>query len=61
MLFLQSRTDDVEKNPDLVKKLRDIGTYWIMCGVENHSEDTLKEYKKGTKPEILYHQQMELK
>ena len=54
MLFLQARTDDVAKNPDLVKKLREIGTYWIMCGVENHSETTLKEYRKGTKNQDAY-------
>jgi anaerobic magnesium-protoporphyrin IX monomethyl ester cyclase len=49
MLFFQARIDDVAYNPDLVKKLRDVGTYWIMCGVENHSPETLKEFKKGTK------------
>lgn len=54
MLFLQARTDDVAKNPDLVKKLREIGTYWIMCGVENHSEATLKEFRKGTKNQDAY-------
>ncbi|MCK4348840.1 MAG: cobalamin-dependent protein [Thermoplasmatales archaeon] len=54
MLFLQARTDDVAKNPDLVKKLREIGTYWIMCGVETPSETTLKEFKKGTKNQDAY-------
>ncbi len=54
MLFLQARTDDVAKNPDLVKKLREIGTYWIMCGVESHKETTLKEFKKGTKNQDAY-------
>ena len=54
MLFLQARTDDVAKNPDLVKKLREIGTYWIMCGVETPLEETLKEYKKETKKEDAY-------
>jgi len=54
MLFLQARTDDVAKNPDLVKKLREIGTYWIMCGVESHEETTLKEFKKGTKNQDAY-------
>ena len=47
MLFFQARTDDVAGYPELIKKLRDVGTYWIMCGVENDSEETLKEYKKG--------------
>jgi anaerobic magnesium-protoporphyrin IX monomethyl ester cyclase len=54
MLFLQARTDDVAKNPDLVEKLRKIGTYWIMCGVESPSQDTLKEFKKETKNEDAY-------
>jgi len=47
MLFFQARTDDVARHPDLIGKLREVGTYWIMCGVENDSEETLKEYKKG--------------
>jgi anaerobic magnesium-protoporphyrin IX monomethyl ester cyclase len=54
MLFLQARTDDVAKKPDVVKKLRDIGTYWIMCGVETPAEETLKEFKKGTKNKDAY-------
>jgi len=54
MLFLQARTDDVAQNPDLVKKLREIGTYWIMCGVETPAEETLKEFKKGTKNKDAY-------
>ncbi|UCB58925.1 MAG: cobalamin-dependent protein [Thermoplasmatales archaeon] len=54
MLFLQARTDDVAKNPDLVKKLRSIGTHWIMCGVETPMEETLKEFKKGTKNKDAY-------
>ena len=54
MLFLQARTDDVANNPDVIKKLRDVGTYWIMCGVENDAEATLKEYKKGIKTRDAY-------
>jgi anaerobic magnesium-protoporphyrin IX monomethyl ester cyclase len=54
MLFFQARTDDVAKNPDLIEKLREVGMYWIMCGVENDSEETLKEYKKGTKTSDAY-------
>ncbi len=54
MLFLQARTDDVSKNPDIVKKLREVGTYWIMCGVENDSSETLNEFKKGTKNQDAY-------
>ncbi len=54
MLFLQARTDDVANNADLVEKLREVGTYWIMCGVESPSLDILKEFKKGTKNEDAY-------
>ncbi len=54
MLFLQARTDDVAKHPDLVTKLREVGTYWIMCGVESDAEATLKEFKKGTKTKDAY-------
>jgi len=54
MLFLQARTDDVSKNPEIVKKLREVGTYWIMCGVENNSTETLNEFKKGTKNKDAY-------
>jgi anaerobic magnesium-protoporphyrin IX monomethyl ester cyclase len=54
MLFFQTRTDDVAHHPDLVEKLREVGTYWIMCGVENDSEETLKEYKKGIKTSDAY-------
>jgi len=50
MLFFQVRTDDIANNPDLVEKLRDVGTYWMMCGVENDSEETLKNIKKERKP-----------
>lgn len=49
MLFFQARTDDIARYPDVIKKLRDVGTYWIMCGVENHSKEVLEEFKKGIK------------
>ena len=54
MLFLQARTDDVAKNPDLVEKLRAVGTHWIMCGVETPNEESLKEFKKETKNKDAY-------
>jgi anaerobic magnesium-protoporphyrin IX monomethyl ester cyclase len=47
MLFFQARTDDVVKNSDLVAQYRDVGNYWVMMGVENHSKERLLEYKKG--------------
>jgi len=54
MLFFQARTDDVAANPDLVAKLRDVGNYWVMLGVENNSAETLKEFKKGIKVPDAY-------
>jgi len=54
MLFFQARIDDVADHPDLIGKLRDVGTYWIMCGVENDSEETLREYKKELKTTDAY-------
>jgi len=54
MLFFQARTDDVAHHPDLIEKLREVGTYWIMCGVESDSEESLKEYKKGIKTADAY-------
>jgi len=47
MLFFQARTDDIAKHPDLITNLREIGTHWILTGVETNSEEMLKEYKKG--------------
>jgi len=54
MLFFQARTDDVARYPDVIKKLREVGTYWIMCGVESHSKEVLEEFKKGTKTPDAY-------
>ncbi len=54
MLFFQSRTDDIAQQPELVAKLREVGTYWILCGVETDSQEVLKEYKKGIKTEDAY-------
>jgi anaerobic magnesium-protoporphyrin IX monomethyl ester cyclase len=54
MLFFQARTDDVAHHANFVEKLRDVGTYWIMCGVENDSEETLKEYKKDINTSDAY-------
>jgi len=54
MLFFQARTDDIARHPDLVAKLREVGMHWILCGVENDSPETLKEFKKGIKTEDAY-------
>jgi anaerobic magnesium-protoporphyrin IX monomethyl ester cyclase len=47
MLFFQARTDDIARNPDVIENLRDVATYWILCGVETNSPEMLKEYNKG--------------
>jgi anaerobic magnesium-protoporphyrin IX monomethyl ester cyclase len=47
MLFFQARVDDVANNPDLVGEYRNVGNYWVMMGVEHHSDKQLNEYKKG--------------
>jgi anaerobic magnesium-protoporphyrin IX monomethyl ester cyclase len=54
MLFFQARVDDVVKNPELVGKLRDVGNYWVMIGVENQSTERLTEYNKGIRVSDAY-------
>ncbi len=41
MLFFQARIDDIAQHPDLMGNLREVGTYWILCGVETNSEEML--------------------
>ena len=45
--FFQARTDDIVRNPDLVGKMQNVGNNWILVGVENDSQETLKYFKKG--------------
>ena len=54
MLFFQARIDDIASNPDSIKKLREVGTHWILCGVETDSKEILNEYKKGIKTQDAY-------
>ena len=54
MLFFQARTDDVAANPELVSKLRSVGNYWVMMGVESNSEKRLKEFRKDISPSDAY-------
>jgi len=54
MLFFQARTDDVASNPDLVAKMRSVGNYWVMMGVESDSTSKLGEFKKGIDPSDAY-------
>ena len=54
MLFFQARTDDVASNPELVSKMRAVGNYWVMMGVESNSEERLNEFSKNIKPSDAY-------
>jgi anaerobic magnesium-protoporphyrin IX monomethyl ester cyclase len=54
MLFFQARIDDIAQHPNLVGNLREVGTYWILCGVETNSPEMLYEYKKGIKTQDAY-------
>lgn len=54
MLFFQARIDDIAQHPELMGNLRDVGTYWILCGVETNSKEMLTEYKKGIKTQDAY-------
>jgi anaerobic magnesium-protoporphyrin IX monomethyl ester cyclase len=47
--FFQARTDDIASNPNLVKKLGDVGNSWILVGVENDSPKNLKYFRKNIK------------
>jgi anaerobic magnesium-protoporphyrin IX monomethyl ester cyclase len=47
MLFVQWRCDDVVKNRDNLPKMRKAGLHWVMVGVENPRDSTLKDYRKG--------------
>ncbi len=54
MLFFQARIDEIAQHPDLIGNLRDVGTYWILCGVETNSQEMLTEYKKGINTQDAY-------
>jgi anaerobic magnesium-protoporphyrin IX monomethyl ester cyclase len=54
MLFFQARIDDVAANPDIVGKLREVGNYWVMMGVEHNSQAQLNEFRKGIKTQDAY-------
>ena len=47
MLFFQWRCDDVIKNEHVLAKLRKVGLYWVMVGVESPRESTLENFSKG--------------
>ncbi len=47
--FFQARTDDIAHNPESVAKLQEVGNDWILVGVENDSQETLRDFGKGTR------------
>jgi len=49
--FMQARCDDVVRSQSLLPKMSKAGINWLLLGVESHSESTLEDFKKGTKPE----------
>ena len=46
MLFWQVRTDDVAAHPELVAKMREVGNYWVLIGIESGSQEKLDGYRK---------------
>jgi len=46
-IFFQVRTDDIIHHPEVLGNLREVGTHWILCGVESDSAEQLKEYNKN--------------
>ena len=46
-IFFQARTDDIIHHPEVLGNLREVGTHWILCGVESDSAEQLKEYNKN--------------
>ncbi len=51
MWFVQARCDDIVKHKRVLPKLRKSGDYWMLIGVESHSEATLKAFNKEYNPE----------
>ena len=47
MLFLQWRCDDVIRNEKALAKMRKVGLYWVMVGVESPEDSTLRSFNKG--------------
>ena len=46
MLFWQVRTDDVTANPEIVARMRDVGNYWVLIGMESDCQENLHELGK---------------
>jgi anaerobic magnesium-protoporphyrin IX monomethyl ester cyclase len=50
MWFVQTRCDDVVKNRELIPKMREAGTHWILMGAENDNPSTLEALNKNIDP-----------
>jgi len=50
MWFAQARCDDIVNYSDLLPKMRRAGNLWMLVGIESHSHETLKTYRKEIKP-----------
>ncbi len=50
MWFMQARCDDVTEHHDVLPTLRKAGLRWVLTGVENSSEATLKAFNKNLHP-----------
>jgi anaerobic magnesium-protoporphyrin IX monomethyl ester cyclase len=48
--FVQARCDDITKSRRILPKLRRSGLSWVLLGVENSDESTLKGFNKGITP-----------
>ena len=49
--FMQARCDDIVQNQHLLPKMSRAGINWLLLGVESHSQTSLDNFRKGTKPE----------
>jgi anaerobic magnesium-protoporphyrin IX monomethyl ester cyclase len=47
MWFVQTRADEIVKNRDVVPRLRDVGNYWMLVGIEHNSNEILKNLRKN--------------
>jgi len=45
--FCEMRVDHINKHPDLIKGLAEIGMEWIAIGIESPNQERLKKLKKG--------------
>jgi anaerobic magnesium-protoporphyrin IX monomethyl ester cyclase len=49
--FVQARCDHIVRNQDILPRLHKSGLSWVLLGVENSSQATLEQFKKGITPQ----------